>query len=250
MKRKILLLGMFLTAFSLFVGMGLVLSTQASPEIAAAQAQPVNETARTIQVSGQGQVQAEPDMAIVSLGVQTEADTAAAALEENNTQMTAVISATLEADIAESDIRTEGFRLTPVYDTSSDGQNRELAGYRASNMVRITVRDLTMLGDLLDTAVSAGSNSIEGIQFQISDQTALEAAAREAAMMDAQAKAEQLTDLAGAELGPVQTIYETSVPRPVTASVADEALASSSVPVQGGTQTIQASVQVTWEIQE
>ena len=81
MKRKILLLGMFLTAFSLFVGMGLVLSTQASPEIAAAQAQPVNETARTIQVSGQGQVQAEPDMAIVSLGVQTEADTAAVALE-------------------------------------------------------------------------------------------------------------------------------------------------------------------------
>lgn len=249
MKRKLLLLSIFFGAFSLFVGMGFFLSAQTAVP-AAAQSEPDNATTRTIQVSGQGQVTAEPDMAIVRLGVETEADTAVAALEANNENMTAVISATLEAGIDESDIRTEGFRLQPVYDSGSDGQTQALVGYRGSNTVRITVRDLAMLGDLLDTAVSAGSNSIDGIQFQVSDQADLAAAAREAAMMDAMAKAEQLTELAGAALGPVHTIYETSAPRPLTAAVADQAVESASVPVQAGSQTIQVSVQVTWEIQE
>jgi len=228
------------------VGLGLVLA-QSTPSVAA---QTEGESVRTIQVSGEGQVQAEPDMAIVRLGVQTEADTAEEALAANNEEMTAVISITLEAEIDENDIRTEGFNLQPVYESGNNNQPRELVGYRVSNIVRITVRDLTMLGQLLDTAVAAGSNNIQGIQFQISDRAALEAAAREAAMMNAQEKAEQLTDLAGAALGPVHTILETSSVRPVAFSVADEAAAAPGVPIQAGTQTIQASVQVTWEIEE
>ena len=250
MKRKLMLLGTFFIAFSMFVGMGLVLAMQ-TPPTAVAQTEANGDSGRTIQVSGQGQVQAEPDMAIVHLGVQTEADTAGEALEANNEEMAAVISATLEAEIDESDIRTEGFRLQPIYESSNNNQSQELVGYRANNMVRIAVRDLTMLGDLLDTAVAAGSNNIQGIQFQISDQAELEAAAREAAMANAQEKAEQLTELAGAELGPVHTILESSGVRPVAVSLADEELAAGgSVPVQAGTQTIEASVQVTWEIQE
>lgn len=213
-----------------------------------AAAQTDNPSIRTIQVSGRGEVTAEPDQAIVRLGVETEAITAEAALDDNNDRMTAVISATLEAGIAEEDIQTQGFNLRPVYDTPEDGQP-ELSGYRASNIVRVTVRDLAMLGQLLDAAVAAGSNSIEGIQFEVSNQVELESAAREAAMTDAQQKAGQLTELSGAELGPVHTIIETGSAGPVSVSAAQEESLGAAVPIQPGTQTIEASVRVTWEIQ-
>ncbi|MAU00183.1 MAG: hypothetical protein CL608_23835 [Anaerolineaceae bacterium] len=245
MKRNLPLFGAIFVALSLLVGLGVALTLQPANQ---AVAQTEAESARTIEVSGQGQVEAEPDQATVRLGVQTEADEAGAALEENNERMTAVISATLDAGIEENDIQTEGFRLNPFYDNTPNTQTRELEGYRASNIVRITVRDLTLLGSLLDAVVEAGSNTIEGIQFEVSNEAELAAAAREAAMQDAQQKAEQLTELAGAELGPVHTILETGGARPLTVPVAEEASLAADVPIATGTQTIQASVQVIWEI--
>ena len=247
MKGKLWILATFFLAFSLFLGVGLTLIMQPPLPVAAQTGQTTDDLA-TIEVSGHGQVQAEPDQAVVRLGVQTEADTAEAALEENNERMTAVISATIEAGIEESDITTEGFRLQPVYETSTDGQSRELVGYQASNMVRVMVSDLQMLGALLDTAVTAGSNNIQGIEFQIRNREELEAEAREAAINNAQEKAEQLTQLAGADLGPVHSIIEVSGGGPVPFALADQAAAESSVPIQAGTMTIQANVQVVWEI--
>lgn len=247
MKQKLWILGTFFLAFALFVGVGLTLISQPALPVAA-QTTATTADLATVEVSGQGQVQAEPDMAVVRLGVQTQADTAEAALEANNEQMTAVISATMEAGIDESDITTEGFSLQPVYDTGNNGLSREVTGYQVNNMVRVTVMDLDMLGGLLDTAVAAGSNTVQGIDFQISNQAELEAQAREAAMMDAQAKAEQLTTRAGAELGSVHSIVELGSSGPGPVIFAEQAAADSSVPIQSGTQTIQANVQVIWEI--
>lgn len=248
MKGKLWILATFFLAFSLFMGVGLTLLSQPPLPVAAQTGQTTNNNLATIEVSGQGQVQAEPDQAVVRLGVQTEADTAEAALEENNERMTAVISATIEAGIDESDISTEGFRLQPVYETSNNGQSRELVGYQASNLVRVMVTDLQLLGGLLDTAVSAGSNNVQGIEFQISNRAELEAEAREAAINNAEAKAEQLTQLAGAELGPVHTILEMGGSGPIPLGIADQAAPESSVPIQTGTQTITANVHVVWEI--
>ena len=140
------------------------------------------------------------------------------------------------------------FCLQPIYESVPNAQTPELVGYRASNIVRATVRDLERLGELLDTAVAADGNTIEGIQFEISNQAELEAAAREAAMQNALEKAEQLTELADAELGPVRTILETGGSRPVPVTLSSEESVAASVPVQPGTQSIEASVQVTWEI--
>lgn len=247
MKQKLWILGTFFLAFALFVGVGLTLISQPALPVVA-QTTATSADLATIEVSGQGLVQAEPDMAVVRLGVQTQADTAEAALEANNEQMTAVISATLEAGIEESDITTEGFSLQPVYDTGNNGQSREVTGYQVNNRVRVTVTDLDRLGGLLDTAVAAGSNTVQGIDFQISNQAELEAQAREAAMMDAQAKAEQLTAQAGAELGPVHSIVELGSSSPGPVIFAEQAAADSSVPIQAGTLTIQASVQVVWQV--
>jgi uncharacterized protein YggE len=139
--------------------------------------------------------------------------------------------------------------LQQIYQSPEPDQSPELTGYRASNIVRVTVRDLAQLGTLLDAAVTAGSNTVEGIQFQVSNQARVEAAAREAAIQDAQQKAQQMTELLGAELGPVQTILETGGASPLPVDVIREESLEAGVPVQPGTQFIQVSVQITWEIQ-
>lgn len=244
MKRRLLISGILLAIFSLLAGAGFTLMTL--PEPVAAQGQ--EPSLRTVQVTGRGQVSATPDQAIIRLGVQTEANTADAALEENNEQMAAVISTTLGAGVDETDIQTQGFNLRPVYDTPDNGDAPELTGYRASNIVQITVRDLSQIGGLLDAAVSAGSNTIEGIQFEVSNMAELEAAAREAAVTNAEQKATQMVQVAGAELGPVHTILEIGGGGPLPVAVQEDTL-ESSVPIQPGTQSIEVIVQVTWEIQ-
>jgi hypothetical protein len=246
MKRRLWISGIFLGVIALLVSLGVLLVSSPTER---ALAQNESDQLRTIEVSGVGQVEAAPDKAIVRLGVQTEAETAGAALTENSENMTAVISATVEMGIEEADIQTQGLSLQPVYERTPNTETPELTGYRASNVVQITVNDLSQLGELLDTAVAAGGNTIDGIQFEVSDRTALETEAREAAMQNAQQKAEQLVQLAGAELGPVQTIIETGGASPLTASYGREESLAAAVPIQPGTQFIQASVQVIWEIE-
>ena len=204
---------------------------------------------RTLSVSGQGNVSIRPDMAVVWLGVQTEADTAQEALEENSVQMQSVISATLEADVAEDDIQTQGIRLQPIYDQPQDGQPREVQGYRASNIVEVTVRDLDDLGALLDAAVAAGGNTIENIRFEVGDTDEVLAQAREAAVNNAREKAEHLASLLDAELGQVLTVSELSFTPPTPIVFEEAAADTAAVPVQPGTQSIEASVQITWQLQ-
>lgn len=209
---------------------------------------------RTITVSGQGRVSARPDVAVVRIGVETEADTATAALDENSVRMSGVISATLDAGVSREEIQTEGLSLRPIYqrpDPGPEGEEGmpELVGYRASNIVAVTVRDLDELGMLLDAAVEAGGNTIQGIRFEISDNEELRSAAREAAMNEAIAKAEQLTDLAGAELGDVLTIEEIGGDAPSPVRLEAEAAQDAAVPIEPGQQEISVSLRVTWRIE-
>ena len=203
-------------------------------------------TQRIVNVTGYGRVAAPPDIAIIRVGVQTEADTAAEAMDENNLLMQAVISATVEAEIDEADIQTQGIRLNPVYASSEGGAPATISGYQASNIVEVTVRDLAGLGTLLDSVVEAGGNTIEGIRFEVSDMRDALAQAREAAMNDARSKAEQLTSLADAELGDVLTITEFSQAPPIP--VVTDVLAAEAVPVLPGTEYVETTVQVTWQI--
>ena len=212
---------------------------------------------RTISVSGTGQASAQPDVAVISIGVTTEAKEAGEALTENSVQMTGVISALKSGGVLAKDIRTQTIRLSPRYEqpprTAGGAQKpAELVGFTASNVVEARVRDLDGLGDLLDAAVKAGGNQIQGIRFEIEDQSALLVQARDAAWQDAQAKAEQLAKLAGAELGAALTIQEFShTPRLYEAAraVAFD-MAAAPVPIEAGEQSIQIEVQVTWQMLE
>lgn len=206
---------------------------------------------RTVSVSGTGQVSATPDLAIFSLGVQTQAEEASAALAQNSEQMQAVIDTLKEAGVASEDIQTQVIQLSPRYEqpTPQTGAQQgppELVGFVASNIVEVTVRELDSLGDLLDTAIQAGGNQIQGIRFQVSDPANLYDLAREAAWEDAMHKAEQLAELSNSTLGMVLTINESSrTPRPVMES-AVRTSAAAAVPIEPGTQTIEIDLQVTW----
>jgi uncharacterized protein len=207
---------------------------------------------RSVTVTAVGQVQVEPDQAVVRLGVETEAETASQALQQNNQQMNNLIFSLGEAGIASQDIQTQAIRLFPRYEEQATPRaepGQSIVAYRAVNVVEVTVRDLPDLGEVLDSAVEAGGNIVEGIHFEVSDQSDLLDQARAAAMAEAQRKAELLAAAAGARLDQVLSIEETSrAPSPVRAPVLEMA-ADAAVPVEPGAETIEVTVEVSWLLQ-
>jgi uncharacterized protein YggE len=206
--------------------------------------------ARTISVTGIGQASAEPDVVVTTLGVRTDADTAQEALSENNDKMEQLLAALGDAGIDEADIQTISIQLMPRFEETQGQQETTpgIAGYTAANIVEVRIRDIDQLGELIDSAVSAGGNTVEGIRFEVeSNRADLYNQALEAAMEDARAKAEQLASLAGAELGEVVQIVEGSAfPIPLGGGAVREA----AVPIEPGTQSITANLQVTWSLVE
>jgi uncharacterized protein YggE len=205
--------------------------------------------ARSITVSGSGQASAQPDQAIVSLGVQTEAAVAEQALTENNDKLQTLLDTLEQRGIAAEDIQTQELQLYPRYPISSEPlpqQNSQGGRYIARNTVEVKVREIEQLEQLLDTAVQAGGNTIQGIQFEISNPGQVLDQARQAAVEDAQHKAEQLTSLLDTQLGEVLTIDETSqIPLPIIKETAamDQ---MATVPIEPGTQSLRVDVEVTW----
>jgi uncharacterized protein YggE len=206
-------------------------------------------TVRSVQVTGTGQVRAEPDIVRVRIGVQTQAQSAVEALTENNDQMQAVLDALESAGIPANNIQTQTVNLQPQYNNQPQQTGpQEITGYIASNIVSVESDQIDQIGEILDTAVQAGGNTIEGIQFDVSNPEDLLDQAREEAMQDAQRKARQYVTAVGAELGPVLTINETGGVVPFASRELAQP-AGGAVPVQPGTQTMEVTVSVTWEIQ-
>ena len=237
-----------MTLFILTLGAVLVVSAGCGSSTGLAQAEDGEQ--RTISVSGSGVISAAPDQVTLRLGVETTAETASEALSQNNEQMTAVIDSLKDAGIPAEQIQTQTVRLNPRYETPprepGQTEGRELVGYQASNLVQAHTEDLDAIGQLLDTAVRAGANRINGLRFEVSNSQALLNQARDAAWEDAEAKAQQLASLAGAELGEVLSINEsTYTPRPVRMESVEMERAAG-VSVEPGSEEIQVDLQVTW----
>jgi len=201
---------------------------------------------RQVTVTGQGEVRVTPDLAVVHLGVETTAPTTQEALAQNTAQAQAIIDQLKALGVAEKDIQTSGFNIYPTY----TNEGRAITGYTVSNMVQVTIRDLAQAGALLDQVVQVGANRVYGISFGLSDPRAAQAQARDAAMADARARAEQYAQAGGAALGNVLIITENpGAVTPLPAMMRDEAAqAGAPVPVQPGEQTVTAQIQVTYEL--
>ncbi len=212
-----------------------------------------------IDIQGVGEVAAAPDMAFVSSGVTTQADTAREALNANTAAMAELIKVLEDAGIEAKDIQTSNFSVQPQY-VYSDKRNEngytsppKIAGYQVSNAVTVRVRKLDTLGAVLDKAVTVGANTIDGIRFSVSDTDALYEKARKDAIADAKAKAELYTEAAGVGLGRILQISENNGFAPQPMMMREKAMMASDaapVPMQGGEVNYNVSVSVRWELDQ
>lgn len=225
--------------------------------VAPANAAGQDAPARIMSIAGTGEVRTEPDIAIVTLGVVSIAKSARKALSANNTDMAALLTLLKGGGIAERDLQTSGFSIQPRYrhkkrNSNGDQEPPEIIGYQVSNQLTATVRDLDSLGEILDMAVSTGSNQVSGIRFSVDKPQVQRDEARRLAVADATRKANVYADAAGISLGSILTLNEQShvvPPRPVhmARTMAMEA-SSAPVPIARGEQSITVQVHISWEI--
>ena len=207
---------------------------------------------RTISLAGHGEARVAPDLAIVTVGVVKQAATASEALAANTAAMTAVMDALKAAGIENKDIQTSNFMVAARYDYNENTQPPKLIGYEVANTVTVAVRKIAALGGLLDTLVSAGSNQINGVNFQVSQPDAVLDGARKRATEDATRKAKLYTAAMQLQLGTVLSISEGvsfAPPAPMMMkNLRGAADMAADVPIAGGEQTLSIDVNITWEI--
>jgi hypothetical protein len=208
---------------------------------------------RGITVVGVGKASGAPDVANISVGVETQADTVQQAVADNKAKMTQLLDALKALGIADKDIQTSNYGVYTERQPVPSSEGKGATGpttYHVNNQVNVTVRDVNKLGDVLDKAVAAGANNIYGISFSVDDTTRLQADARAKAVADARTRAESLAKLAGVTLGDVVSVSEvigSSVPM-YDAPRAAMGLGGGGTPVQPGELEVSTSVQVTFAI--
>ncbi|MDU9002723.1 SIMPL domain-containing protein [Sedimentitalea todarodis] len=231
------------------IGMKVLAIVIASALTAPAAAQ---DQVRQIAVTGEGQVEAAPDMATITLGVTNEAREAKAAMAATSASVGQVLERLTALGIEQKDIQTQRLSLNPVWSGrgSSGTYPAKITGFTASNMVMVRIRDLDILGTTLDAVIADGANDFNGLQFGVQEPGPLQDAAREAAVKDAIAKAQLLANAAGVPLGPIISITEQGGGGPRPMMMQRAAMAESSVPVAAGEVSLSASVSVIFAIGE
>jgi uncharacterized protein YggE len=203
----------------------------------------------TLTASGDGSVSGAPDIALISLGVLSEAANVKDALAANATDMNAAIQAIKDAGVETKDIATSGLSVEPIYSDASREPNNtaKITGFRVSNQVTVTIRKLASAGALLDKVVTAGANRVTGVSFQIDKADALRDQAVQAAIKEARRRAELMAAAAGVKLGAVQQVMANDGgAMPVFR--AQMAMKADSTPILGGQQQITANATIIYEI--
>jgi uncharacterized protein len=224
--------------------LGLLLGGGAAP--ASAQ-QMVIGSGRGIEVTGVGEVEVMPDEATLNFAVETSATTSQEAARQNAESMERVIAALVAAGIPRDEIETRNFSVYPEYVTDDRGETPRVRGYRVTNQVSLETTRLDAVGTLIDAALGAGANRVDGISFGLSDPQAAEADALREAVQRARESAETMAQALGVPLG--QLLHATTSsnpvrPIPMMRAQADmgETLQAFNTPIQPGAQTVQAQV--------
>jgi len=196
---------------------------------------------RVLTMSATGQVAVAPDMATVSVGVEVEAPTADRALRLNSARMKEVLALLGERGIADKDLQTVQFDVHPQWNNqkTSYDQPLEITGFIATNVVQVRIRQLDLLGPVLDALTKSGANRIQGVRFSVTNPGPYLDQARAAAVHEAIRKAGIYADAAGVTLGAILSIAEdsqTNAPMFRTAAAMADA-----VPIAEGEVTITAS---------
>lgn len=205
---------------------------------------------RLVTVSGEGKIVVTPDLAYIDIGVQTKNPDAAIAQQENAKLMTVVINAIKATGVKAEDIQTTGYSLYQTYDYYAEKQSDPY--YIANNTVNVKVKDITKVGQIIDSATKAGANTINSIRFTIEDDSQYYQEALKLAMADAKGKAQAVLGTFGKTAGLPYSVSEVSnggglfydyYPNKGVAEAAMDA----STPIESGEITITANVSVSYD---
>jgi hypothetical protein len=229
-----------LSIITMLLAMLLVGTMNVTQEVSAT----VDETQNIVSVNGVGTVTVKPDIAYINVGVETEGKDAAAAQTDNAVKMNAVMEALKKAGINDEDIKTVQYSIYDRYNYLDNGEKDKY--YVVNNMVKVTVNDVTKVGDVIDAVAGAGSNSISSIQFGISNEEVVYQEALKLAMTSAKLKATAIMSTFDQTPGMPARVSETSyfsgaVRMEMNAVMAD---AKMSTPISTGELTITANVSV------
>lgn len=208
-----------------------------------------------VTVSGEGHVTAVPDLASLEVAVVTTAADPGAAMSENAARMRTTEAAFRAAGIAERDIATSGFTVTPQYaaNDGADGTDRppRITGYTVRNEVTVKVRDLGRLGAVMTAAVGQGANAVGSLAFTIAEPERLLDQARRNAVDDARHRAALYAEALGMALGPLVALHDGGggMPRPVPMFAARAMAAPAAVPVSPGERELTATVTAVWRLE-
>ena len=212
------------------------------------------EQPRTIGVSGQGEVRAEPDRATVTLGVESRKPKLEDARAEVAKTVDAVLKLTRDLKIDQKLVRSTRVNVQPEYNWGSSQPNeRTLIGYYVARQVEVELHDLEKLGQLLERATDLGVNQMGDPRLDSSKRQDLVREALAKAVVDARQNAEVIAKAAGAKLGAARTINASSEftppPMPMVRAMAMEAKAAGGgAPYQSGEMTFNATVNVQYDL--
>ena len=201
---------------------------------------------KTISVTGEGKVTVVPDICILSLGIEAQDKEVAKAQKKTADAMNDVMTTIKEKGILEKDIQTSDYSIDPVW------KEKKIVAYRVNNMVKVKIRDVDEIGDIIDAAAKAGGNltRIEGIRFSVDDPKPYYAEARRKAVGDAKEKAEQLAELNDVELGEPISISESGGYVPSSKGYYRTMEVAGATPISPGETEIQLTVDITYAIRE
>jgi uncharacterized protein YggE len=217
------------------------------PALAADEARP-----RTVSVSGTGEVAAEPDLAHVTLGVEARKPALADARSEVSATVERVLALCKSLGIDPKRVNATRVQIQPEYSWNEKDRKRVLLGYLVSRQVQVELRDLELLGTLLERAVDAGVNQVNDPVLDSSRRKDLERDALAKAVEDARLNADTLARAAGASLGPVRTLNGATSSPPVPmyrrqVAMADAAMAPEAS-YQAGEMKFSASVNAEYDL--
>ena len=201
---------------------------------------------RTLTITGNGQVTLVPDIARVNVGVNSREADVTSAVDENNKLAKAITDALVKKGVEVKDIQTANFNVYPIQQYNNMGEQTGVL-YSVDNTLYITVRDLKTLSEVLDAAITAGANQINGISFDINERTEAQNKARDLALKDAENKAKDVAKTVGVSLDEIQSITITNnsyaQPYPMYGMGGGEKMSmDSSVPISAG------QIVVTYEV--
>ena len=203
-----------------------------------------------ILVTGSGSASAEPDLAMINIGVEVLAPSVGAALTTANSSLERILASLADHNVAEEDTQTRYFNINTQYDYRGEGAP-VVIGYEVTNELSVKLRNLDSLGQMISDVVDAGGDPVRvnGINFAIEDTAALEDAALAMAMENAKAQAERMAELSDVELGDLVSVSLSggSFPAPLTRIAAESAL-SAPTPIRSGDLEITVTVQALYAI--